>query len=161
MTVPVRSYERRAPRTKPRELVRQQLALFAPKSEVDALRARVAELEAELALARRADPRDHEEAERARARSLRATVAGPAGEPFVRRAQRFVLEYLEANGAKSAEWLTLACREAGILPPTDDRAFGAVYHGLARRGLIVKVGTAKRTRGNGTTGGNVWQRAAR
>jgi hypothetical protein len=67
----------------------------------------------------------------------------------------FVLEYLRAHGPTSGERLTLACKRRGIVPH-DDRAFGPVYMALSREHAIVKVGNAKRTRGHGTAGGNVW-----
>ena len=68
-----------------------------------------------------------------------------------------VLAYLETHGPTSGETLTIACKDAGIVPH-DDRAFGPVYMALARSGAIVKVGDAVRRRGHGTSGGNVWAR---
>lgn len=75
---------------------------------------------------------------------------------FVRDAQLFVRGYLLQFGPTSGEVMTEACKEAGIVPH-DDRAFGAVYLGLARRREIVKVGTVPREKGNGTAGGNIWR----
>jgi len=69
-------------------------------------------------------------------------------------AQAFVLTYLR-QGPASGEVITLACKQAGIVPH-DDRAFGTVYMSLAKRGLIEKVGMVRRERGHGTAGGNVW-----
>lgn len=74
---------------------------------------------------------------------------------FKEQACAFVLDYLEQHGASSGEVITDACKAAGIIPH-DDRAFGPVYMALARQGRIQKVGTAKRLRGHGTSGGNVW-----
>lgn len=74
---------------------------------------------------------------------------------FGERAQAFVLDYLKKHGPTPGEDLTLHCKHAGIVPG-DDRAFGSVYMTLARRGLIVKVGSVRRERGHGTAGGNVW-----
>lgn len=71
-------------------------------------------------------------------------------------ATAFVLNYLTRHGRTTGEELTLACKAAGIIPH-DDRAFGPVYMTLSRRGLIEKVGTVARTRGHGTSGGNVWR----
>lgn len=69
----------------------------------------------------------------------------------------YILYHLEKHGPTTGEALTLACKAAGIVPH-DDRAFGPVYMQLSKRGLIEKVGTVKRTRGHGTSGGNVWRR---
>lgn len=70
-------------------------------------------------------------------------------------ARDFVVGFLRQRGPTSGEALTLACKAAGIVPH-DDRAFGPVYFTLARRGLIRKVGEARRLRGHGTAGGIVW-----
>jgi len=74
---------------------------------------------------------------------------------FADEARAFVLRYLREHGPTDAERLSIACKRAGIVPH-DDRAFGPVYFNLARKGLIAKVGSARRTRGHGTAGGNVW-----
>lgn len=74
---------------------------------------------------------------------------------FIDAATRFVVAYLGTHGQTAGEVLTLKCKEAGIRPH-DDRAFGPIYHGLAQRGVIEKVGTVRRERGHGTAGGNVW-----
>jgi len=67
----------------------------------------------------------------------------------------FVLDYLVKHGPTSGEKLTIACRHAGIIPH-DDRAFGPVYYSLVRQKRIVKVGSVRRERGHGTSGGNIW-----
>lgn len=74
---------------------------------------------------------------------------------FAEDARAFVLKYLREHGATAGEQITLACKDAGIVPH-DDRAFGPVYFGLRRRGLITIVGECRRERGHGTRGGNVW-----
>lgn len=83
----------------------------------------------------------------------RAEREAPA---FIQRAQAFVLIYLEAHGATSSEVVTDACKEAGI-KSSDDRAFGAVYQGLAKRGLIEPAGFCLRRKGHGTAGGRLWR----
>lgn len=60
-----------------------------------------------------------------------------------------------AEGDASGEELVLGAKAAGFTPH-DDRAFGAIFGGLARRGIIRKVGTVPRRRGHGTSGGIVW-----
>jgi hypothetical protein len=74
---------------------------------------------------------------------------------FAEEAATFIARYLQAHGPQPGEMLSRACRLAGIVPH-DDRAFGPVYLSLCRRGLIEKVGTVRRERGHGTSGGNVW-----
>jgi hypothetical protein len=78
---------------------------------------------------------------------------------FTERAQAFVVAYLQQHGPASGEAITDACKGAGIVPP-DDRAFGAVYQGLARRGVIEVAGWCLRRKGHGTAGGRVWRLAA-
>ena len=70
-----------------------------------------------------------------RDKALHRVEAG-AGEGFVPAARAFVLRYLGENIGvpKSGEEITDACKLAGIFPAKDDRAFGAVYLGLAREG---------------------------
>lgn len=75
---------------------------------------------------------------------------------FTADAQAFVVRYLEQHGPTSGEALTLACKAAGLVPH-DDRAYGPVYLGLCRRGVIEKVGECRRERGHGTGGGRIWQ----
>lgn len=78
-----------------------------------------------------------------------------AGASFNQDAQRFVLDYLATHGETSGEDLTNACVANGITPH-DERAFGAVFMALSKRGLIVKVGTCVRVKGHRTSGGNIW-----
>lgn len=90
----------------------------------------------------------------------RVAQRAEGGHPdFLETARAYVLTYLASHGPTAAEVLTLACKRAGICPH-DDRAFGPVYFGLARRGVIVKAGSVRRERGHGTAGGNVWRRSA-
>ncbi len=73
-------------------------------------------------------------------------------------AREFVLDYLrhKRTGEASSEEITDACKRAGITPP-DDRAFGLIYLFLARRRKIIKAGICPRTKGHGTSGGNIWR----
>jgi hypothetical protein len=82
-------------------------------------------------------------------------VEAHAGIPFAEQAVVFIFDYLVNHGPTSGEVLTIACKQAGIVPH-DDRAFGPVYMRLSRAGLIVKQGSIRRERGHGTSGGNIW-----
>lgn len=86
-----------------------------------------------------------------------AALARRSGEDFIRAAGEFVVQHLKTHGPKSAEELTDACKKAGIIP-AEDRAFGAVYSTLRRRGLIAHDGYAPRNKGNGSVG-NRWRAA--
>lgn len=79
-----------------------------------------------------------------------------AGAEFSRKAQEFVLKHLANNGATAGEDITDVCKQAGIVPPKDDRAFGPVFMGLLRNGFIRKVGTCKRRKGHATSGGSIY-----
>jgi hypothetical protein len=89
-----------------------------------------------------------------------AAVAGKAEEEspgFAQRARDFALAYLAAQGPSTAEDITDAALAAGVRPH-DLRAFGPVYAGLARGGMIRKTGQpVPRRRGHATAGGNVWE----
>lgn len=85
---------------------------------------------------------------------LHAAANGPE---FGRRSRDFILQYLKDNGPTSGEALVIACKNAGIMPVKDDRAFGGSFLSLSKRGLIVKAGECKRTRGHATAGGIVWK----
>lgn len=74
---------------------------------------------------------------------------------FGAQAADFVLTYLAMHGPTSSEILTTQCKADGIRAH-DDRAFGPVYMLLAKRHLIEKVGSVRRSKGHGTSGGNVW-----
>ena len=88
---------------------------------------------------------------------MRAENADPG---FTQRAADWIIWYLRAKGEPvPGEMLTDLCRAHGICPP-DDRAFGAVYQSLARRGLIRQTGWCERRKGHGTGGGRVWEAAS-
>ena len=82
-------------------------------------------------------------------------ISQTAGEEFRKKAQWFVMVYLQQHGDTPGETITDACKLAGIVPH-DDRAFGAVFIRLSKRGIIRKVGTCLRRKGHATSGGNVW-----
>jgi hypothetical protein len=71
-------------------------------------------------------------------------------------AKNYILGYLIKFGRQSGEQLVNAAREAGFIPH-DDRAFGPVFSGLSRKGLIRCVGYGCREKGNGTAGARVWE----
>lgn len=69
-------------------------------------------------------------------------------------AAAFILEYLAA-GPAHAEPILAAAKASG-LKADDGRAWGYVFQSLARRGLIVKAGSAPRYTGNPCW---IWRRA--
>ena len=73
----------------------------------------------------------------------------------VETAQRVVMDTLRREGPLTGETLVIYCREAGLVPH-DDRAFGAVFAGLSKNGIIKKIGYGPRYRGHGTAGAIVW-----
>lgn len=84
--------------------------------------------------------------------SKKAEAACPG---FVWKAQQVTVKLLHAFGQASSEELTDAIKACG-LKPHDDRAFGAVYQGLARAERIRVVDSCARRKGHGTAGGRVW-----
>ena len=74
---------------------------------------------------------------------------------FSAKAEAAILAHLQAVGQCPGEDLTEIAKAHGAIPQ-DDRAFGAVYQSLSRRGLIKTVGFCLRKRGNGTAGGRIW-----
>ena len=87
---------------------------------------------------------------------IRAENAEPG---FTERAAEFIAWYLRAMGeGVPGEKLTDVCKLHGIKPP-DDRAFGAVFKMLVRRGEIRQAGWCERAKGHGTGGGRVWEAA--
>lgn len=85
-----------------------------------------------------------------------AEVTEHAGIAFRDNAMNFICGYLAVHGPTPGEVLTDECKDAGIVPVNGDKAFGAVYLALSRRGIIHKVGTCLRRKGHATSGGNVW-----
>lgn len=74
---------------------------------------------------------------------------------FTEDACAFVLAYLREHGPTPGEQIVDACKASG-LTPADDRAFGPVFHRLSKQRAITVTGYVKRSKGNGTGGGNVW-----
>lgn len=74
---------------------------------------------------------------------------------FTWKAKQIVLRILKTAKRASSEDLTDAVKSCGLVPH-DDRAFGAVYAGLYRAGLIRVVDSCARRKGRGTSGGRVW-----
>lgn len=96
--------------------------------------------------------------ERERDRVLAAHRA-KAGRRFLELAGALMVSHLRRCGPTSGEVLVDECKAAGIKPPADDRAFGAVFMSLVRRGEIVKVGSCPRRKGHLTAGGSVYAAA--
>jgi len=86
---------------------------------------------------------------------IRAENASPG---FTLAAADYILCYLRDCGPTPGELLTDLCKARGMRPP-DDRAFGAVYRLLVRRGEIRQAGWCERTKGHGCGGGRVWEAA--
>ena len=74
---------------------------------------------------------------------------------FHQQAVDFVFGSWTDSARRLGEHITDACKRAGI-QPHDDRAFGPVYMTLARQKRIEKIGSVRRERGHGTSGGNIW-----
>jgi hypothetical protein len=74
---------------------------------------------------------------------------------FVARASKFVTDYLAMRGQAPGEIVVDLAKQAGIVA-TDDRAFGVVFSGLSRNGVIRCVGYCERRKGHGTAGGRIW-----
>ena len=83
-------------------------------------------------------------------------VETASGVPFNVAARKFIVDYLREHGPTSGEDITNACKEAGIVPPKDDRAFGGAFLSLSKRRIIVKDGTCIRKKGHLTSGGILW-----
>lgn len=75
---------------------------------------------------------------------------------FSEKAQAAILSHLRVVGSCSGEVLTDVAKAHGAIPANGDRAFGAVFKGLSRRGLIRCVGYCLRTKGHLGSGGRVW-----
>lgn len=74
---------------------------------------------------------------------------------FAERARAAILAHLREVGQASGEELTDVAIASGARPH-DQRAFGPVFGGLARNGLIRTVAFCTRAKGHGTAGGRVW-----
>lgn len=85
-----------------------------------------------------------------------AAVEKKNGDGFGLAAAALIVSLLEENGRMSGEDLVSTCRDFGIVPATDDRAFGPVFATLSRAGRIEQVGHTDRAKGHGTAGGRVW-----
>ena len=74
-------------------------------------------------------------------------------------AKNFVIGYLRSNGPSWSEAIVEAAGETGYqsLTARDGRAWGAVFSGLSRKGLIRCVrADGIRKHGNGTAGARQW-----
>jgi hypothetical protein len=85
-------------------------------------------------------------------------IQAKAGEQFMDAAILCIERYLQHVPEASGEQLVDACKERGIKPATDDRAFGPVLMKLSREGVIEKAGYTVRQKGHGTSGGVLWRR---
>ena len=76
---------------------------------------------------------------------------------FAAKASEAILRHLSACPGlqASGEDLVDVARAHGAVPH-DDRAFGAVFQSLSRRGLIRTVGFCLRKKGHMGAGGRVW-----
>lgn len=74
---------------------------------------------------------------------------------FGAKAYDFIVGYVRKHRRVPGETVTLAARQAGIVP-RDDRAFGSVFRKALQTGAIRAVGTVPRVRGHGTAGGRVY-----
>lgn len=95
----------------------------------------------------------HDCAARALEKAQRADSA------FADRAKAFILEHLKNFGPTSGEDLTQACKDAGIVPANDDRAFGGIFFSLSHpknsRIRCLRSDLPRRF-GHGTSGGRLW-----
>ena len=70
---------------------------------------------------------------------------------FKEKAEKAILSHLAIVRQASGETLTEIAKAHGAVPHSD-RAFGAIYKGLARRGLIINSGFVPRAKGHGAPG---------
>lgn len=70
-------------------------------------------------------------------------------------AKQAILNHLQENGSASGEALTNVAIALGA-KPHDQRAFGPIFAGLSREGMIRTVGYCTREKGHGTSGGRLW-----
>ena len=73
---------------------------------------------------------------------------------FIAKAEKAILSHLHTVGEAKGEELTDIAKAKGAIPHSD-KAFGAVFKGMAFKHLIKKTGYAPRTRGHGAPG-PVW-----
>ncbi len=73
---------------------------------------------------------------------------------FIQKAEKAILSHLHIVGEAKGEVLTEIAKAKGAIPHSD-KAFGAVFKGMAFKRLIQKTGYAPRTRGHGAPG-PVW-----
>ena len=74
---------------------------------------------------------------------------------FAVKAEAAILAHLRIVKECPGEDLTDIAKAQGAIPH-DDRAFGNIFSGLRKRGLIRTVGFCLRKRGNHTAGGRIW-----
>lgn len=74
---------------------------------------------------------------------------------FSEKARSAILGHLRVVGSASGEVLTDVAMAHGARCH-DGRAFGPVFSGLARAGLIRTVSFCIRSKGHGTAGGRIW-----
>ena len=75
---------------------------------------------------------------------------------FAELAEAAILDHLRVVRRCSGEVLTDVARAKGARPH-DDRAFGAVFKSMAKKGLIRQAGFCLRAKGHGTAGGRIWE----
>lgn len=73
-------------------------------------------------------------------------------------AANFIAGLLSGGNPLPGEALVDAAKHAGF-KPHDDRAFGSVFATLSKRRVIRCAGYCERTKGHGTAGGRLWERA--
>jgi aryl-alcohol dehydrogenase-like predicted oxidoreductase len=93
---------------------------------------------------------------RARRDAILEQLDAANGLTFSHLASAFVLAHLRRHGPTSGETLTDACKAAGIVPATSDKAFGAIFAKLARDGRIYRKGWTQRAKAHGTGGATIW-----
>jgi len=76
---------------------------------------------------------------------------------FTDRATAHIIELLSTQrDGLTGEQIVNACKHNGITPH-NDRAFGPIFHALAKNGILRKAGFRKRTKGHGADGAVVWR----
>lgn len=99
---------------------------------------------------------DFDAREAGRTASEACTSKAQRADPtFVQKAQEAILAHLRVVGQASGEVLTDVAIAHGARCH-DQRAFGGVFAGLARKNQIRTVGFCMREKGHGTAGGRIW-----